>query len=106
MGHEHHAYAVGARAGEFETRVFGYRGEQGMRQLEEQSRAITRFRVAAAGPAMDKILQNLDALKHHGMGLFPVDIGYKAKSTRVVLVERDIHSLGRYAAHVRLSDSL
>jgi hypothetical protein len=43
---------------------------------------------------MDEMLENLDALKHDRMGLFPIDIGYKAKSARVVLVEWDVHSLG------------
>jgi hypothetical protein len=94
VGHEYHPHAVGACAREFKTQFFGYRAKQGVRQLEKEPRAIACIRITTASATMDEMLENLDALKHDGMGLFPIDIGYKAKSARVVLVKGFVHSLG------------
>jgi hypothetical protein len=66
-----------------------------VRNLNQNARAITCFRIAPARPAVHEILQDLQPFQHNVVRGFPADIDYKANSAGISLVGRIVETLGR-----------
>ena len=85
-------------AGSENPRLRAFALEKGVRNLDQDARAVAGLRIAAAGAAMRQIDQNLDALQDDIVRLPALDIGDKADAAGVVLVLRAVKSLSRRQA--------
>ena len=61
-----------------------------MRNLNQQSGAITRLRIAAAGSPMSEVNENLDALQDYVVALLAAYIRNKTKTAGISLIRRII----------------
>jgi hypothetical protein len=64
-----------------------------MWDLNQQSGAVTGFRIAATRAAVRQVDQNLDALLDDLMALLTSDAGDKADATSIVLMRRIVETL-------------
>ena len=88
-----HADAIfaGRRQGEAELGAFAHK--ERVRDLNEHAGAIAGFRIAAAGAAMCKVDQNLDAFDDNVVGLVALDAGHKTDPTGIVFQARMVKAL-------------
>jgi hypothetical protein len=64
-----------------------------MRDLDQDSGAVARVGLTAAGAAVLQVLQNLERLGDNPMRLAALDVHHEADATGVVLVGRVIEPL-------------
>ena len=86
------------------------RCEKGVRNLDQNARAVAGLRIAAAGAAVRQVDQDLDALEDDVVRFAPFDVGDEADAAGVVLMLRIVEALRRRQAliwivvlHVRKS---
>jgi hypothetical protein len=65
-----------------------------MRNLNQNARAVSRFRIAPASPAMREIDENLNALDDDVVRLLTLDARHETDSAGVVLELGVVKSLG------------
>src|SRR5262249_30721613 len=63
---------VRGREGDAERRALA--SEEGVRHLDQDARAVPRIDLAAAGPAVQEVLQHLQSLADDGVGLSPLHV--------------------------------
>jgi hypothetical protein len=67
--------------------------EEPVRHLDEDAGSVAGVRLAAAGPAMQEVLQHREGLAHDRVGLAALDVHHEADPARVVLVRRIVQAL-------------
>ena len=85
-GQETHPYAVLAGRRERDAVQRRFLGEELVRELNQNTRAVPGFRVAAAGSAMLQIQQNLQTPLDDMVGAFAADVDNKAQTTGIVFM--------------------
>lgn len=60
--------------------------EESIRDLSENSGAITSKRVATAGASVFQIQQNVDALPYNRVRGFALQVGYETNATGIVFI--------------------
>jgi hypothetical protein len=88
-----HANGILAGCRQAESQGLAFAREKLMWDLNQQSGAITGFRIASAGAAVCEVDQNLDALLDDLMALLTSDAGDKADATSIVLMRRIVKTL-------------
>ena len=90
---ESHAHAVfsGGRQGEAQPGALAL--EEFVGHLDQDAGPVAGFRVAAAGPAVGEIDQDLNALDDNVVGLMALDVGDEPDTTGVVLEARIVETL-------------
>ena len=74
--------------GQRETQAGRFALKKSVRNLNQDSRAVARLRIAAACAAMRQIDQDLDALQDDIVRLAALDAGHKTDAASVVLMLR------------------
>ena len=69
--------------------------EEGVRHLDENARAVAGVHLAAAGPAVQEVLQDREGLADDRVGLAALDVHHEADPAGVVLVGRVVQALRR-----------
>ncbi len=69
--------------------------EEGVRHLDEDAGAVAGVDLAAAGPAVEQVLQHGEGLAHDGVRLPPLHVHDEAHAARVVLVPWIVQALRR-----------
>lgn len=85
-GQKHHAHAVFAWRRQRKPEPAALARKELVRDLNQNARAVARLRIAAAGPAVAKIDQNLQTLQNDVVRLLALNVDDKADATGVVLV--------------------
>jgi hypothetical protein len=85
---EAHRNAILALFREREAARWDFARKKIVRDLNQNTRAVTCFGVTATGAAMGKVYEDLQALQHDIVRGFALDVYDKAKSTRVMLIAR------------------
>src|SRR4029078_13575081 len=83
------------RPGHLEAELLALTGKEPVRNLNQHTRPIACFRIAAAGTAVRQVDQDLNALPHDGVTLFPTDAGHKTDTAGITLGRRVIETLRR-----------
>ena len=99
---EAHADAVAPGLGQLEVDVGA---EEGVRQLEQQPRAVAGAHVGALGPAVLEVVERLQGLVDHVVARDVVQPGDHRDAAGVVLVPRVVQAVGlwRHAiSHLRV----
>ena len=94
-GQEDEAGPVVTGGGQGEAEPAALAREEGVRHLDEDARAVPGVDLAAAGAAVEEILEHLESLVHDGVGLSALHVHDEADTARVVLVGGIIEALGR-----------
>ena len=94
-GEKNHTYAVRAGLRQCETERGAFAREKFVRDLDQHTRAVAGFRIAAARAPVRQIDQNLNALENDVVRFLAFDIGYKADAASIALVRRIVKSLRR-----------
>ena len=89
-----HADAVGARLGEFKTEGGTLTREKLMRNLEENSGAVSGLGIASASAAMRQVEQHLNSLADDVVTFAAADVGHKAYPAGFMLLRGMIQALG------------
>ena len=92
-GQERHAHAIFARGRERESQPGALAREKGVRDLNQHAGAIPGFRIAAAGPAVRQVDEDLDTLEDDVVRLLTVDAGDKAYAAGLVFMARIVKTL-------------
>ena len=74
---ENHAHAVFARRRQREAEARAFAREKLVRNLDQDARAVARFRIAAAGAAVRQVDENLNALLDDVVGFWPLMLATK-----------------------------
>ena len=85
-GKKDHPHPVLAGCGQGEANACAFAGKERVRNLNQDSRAVTRLRIAATGAAMGEIDQHLDALQHDVVRFLAVDAGNEPDAAGVMLM--------------------
>ncbi|SPP65863.1 hypothetical protein NITLEN_40336 [Nitrospira lenta] len=93
---EHHAHAILARIRQDHADITSRAFQKFMRNLKQNTRAVTGARVATLRAAVGQILKNLQALLDNRVGFLALNIDHKTHSARVFLVFRVIEALLRW----------
>jgi hypothetical protein len=93
-GQEGHTDTVLAFRGESEAEGGALAGEELVGDLDEDAGAIAGFGVAAAGSAMGKIDEDLDAFSDDVVGFVAFNAGDEADAASIVLVAGVVKALG------------
>ena len=91
--HEHVADGVMAGLGQLDPERSRDLLQECVRDLHQDTGAVTGQRVGARRPAMGEVLQDLDAMLDDLVARPPLEVGYEADATGVVLALRIIESL-------------
>ena len=91
---ENHADAVLAARGQREAEARALPHEELVRDLDQHTRAVAGFRIAATGAAMRQVDQNLDALCDDVVRPVPGDVHDESDAARIVFVRGVIQTLG------------
>src|SRR5207249_5875890 len=92
-GEEDEARAVVAGRGEGDAEPPTLPREEGVRHLEEDPRPVAGVGFAAAGPAVQEVLQDGERLAHDGVRRPTLDVDDEANATAVVLVPGIVEAL-------------
>ena len=90
---KHHAHAVFARRRQRETQLGAFAREELVRDLNQDSSAVARFRIAAAGAAMSQVDQDLQSLDDDVVRLHALNIDHETDATGIVFVSRIVETL-------------
>ncbi len=85
-GKKHHSDSVFAGRRQCKAKLRTFALEKGVRNLDQNARAVARLRIATACAAMRQINQDLDALQDDVVRFLPLDIGDKAHAAGVMLI--------------------
>ncbi len=69
--------------------------EEGVRDLEQQARAVARIRVRALGAAMFEVLERVERLLDDGVGRLAPELGDERDAAGVVLICGVVEASGR-----------
>ena len=83
---KHHAHAVLAKRGQSHADLGHIFTEQGIGNLNQDTRAIAHQSVSADRTAVVEVFQYLECLPHDRMALLAFDVCHKTNTTGVVLV--------------------
>jgi hypothetical protein len=83
---EHEPCAVMLRGRQADAKRGALAGEEGVRHLDEDAGAVSRVDLAAAGPTVQQVLQDLERLADDGVGLPALDVHDEADAAGVVLM--------------------
>ena len=67
--------------------------EEGVRHLNEDARAVARIDLAAAGAAVEEVLEHLEGLGDDGVRSAALDVHHEADAAGIVLVVRAVEPL-------------
>ncbi len=81
-----HGHAVVARRRQGEAQPGRLGGEEGVRQLGQNARAVAGVRLRAARAAMAQVLQHRQRVGDDGRRPVALDVGHEAGATGIVLV--------------------
>ena len=99
-GQEHHAHAIFARGWQRESQFGAFPRKEFVRDLNQNSSAIARFRIASTGAAMSQVDEDLQSLFDDVMRLLALNIDHKPDATGIVLVSRVVETvLNRESDH-------
>ena len=90
-----HADRIFARRREGEAEGFALTRKKLVGDLDQQSGAVARLRITAAGPAVRQVDQNLNSLLDNLVTLLATNAGDKPDATRVVFMRRIVKTLWR-----------
>ena len=90
---EHEPGAVVAGGGEGDAEAAALAGEERVGHLDHDARAVARVRLAAAGAAVEQVLQHGERLAHDGVRLSALDVDDEADAAGVVLVSGIVEAL-------------
>ena len=90
---EHHPDAVRPASGSAKSQRRAFPREKLVRDLDQNARAVARFRIAAARAAMRQVDQNLNALLDDLVRFLAVQVHDKAHAAGVVLVAGIVQTL-------------
>jgi hypothetical protein len=90
---EDHAHPVLARGRKSEAEPGAFPREKPVRDLDENSGPIARFRIAAASSAVRKVHEDFNALIDDVVGFSTLDVGYEADTACIVLIAGVIKAL-------------
>ena len=94
-----HRDGIIARLRQVVARLFRPIGEQIMRQLDQDTRAVAQQRVRPHRSAVIEVFQNLQRLGNDRVAFNPLDMGNKAHTAAVMLVALIVETLGRWKTH-------
>jgi hypothetical protein len=92
---ESHSYRVFARSGQLKSKSRALAREKLMRNLNQDSGAVTGFRIAPTRSTVGEIDENLDSLLDDLMALLTANAGDKTHAASVVFVRWVVKTLGR-----------
>ena len=90
---EHHGHAIAAQLAQLHPQPVALQRKKRVRDLDQNSRAIARFRIAAGRAAMGEIDQDLQALANNVVTLLAADARDQTHATGIVLIPRVIEPL-------------
>ena len=90
---EGHADPVLARGRQGEAELGAFAGEEFVRNLDQDARAIAGFRIAAAGAAMRQVDENLQTLDDNVVRFLTLDVGHEADPAGIVFVPGIVKAL-------------
>ena len=100
-GQEDQAGPVVTRCGQREAEPAALALEELVRHLDEDAGSVARVHLAAAGAAVQEVLQHGEGLAHDRVGLSALDVHHEADPAGVVLVRRIVQALRRGEPRVR-----
>jgi hypothetical protein len=92
-GQEYHADSVFARRRQREAKLRAFAGKKFVRDLNENSGAVARFRIASACATVREVDEDLQSLFDDVVRLHALNVNYKTDATRIVFVSRIIETL-------------
>lgn len=103
LRHVNHGHSVASGRGKHEAVLLRRLGEELVRELNQDARAVARVRLAATRAAMVEVDENLDALLDDLVGLLALHVHDEADAAGIVLELRVVKSLlGRQSLPPRL----
>ena len=90
---KHHAHAVFARRRQREAQLGALARKELVRNLNQDSGAVARFRIASARAAMSQVDEDLQSLDDDVMRLLALNIDHEADATGIVLVSWIVETL-------------
>ncbi len=90
---EHHAHAVFAYGRQSEAQLGALPREELVRDLNQDSRAIARLRIASASAAMSQVDEDLQSLDDDVMRLLALNIDDETDATSIVFVSWIVETL-------------
>ena len=90
---KHHAHTVLAKRGQGHSDLGHVFTEQGVWNLNQDTRAIAHQSVSAHRTTVVEVFQDLESLPHDRMALLALDVCHKTNTTGVVLVRRVVQTL-------------
>ena len=88
-----HGHAISARLGQRYPQFAALLHKKLMRNLDQNSRAIARFRVTSRGAAMGEVDEYLQPFADDLVASFALDAGHKTHAAGIVLITRVIKPL-------------
>ena len=79
--------------GKRETQLGAFAREELVRDLNQDSGAVARFRIAAAGAAMRQVDEDLQSLDDDVVRLLALDVDHETDATSIVFVSRVVETL-------------
>ena len=95
LGQEHETGAVGTRGRELEAQRRRFPAEEAIRHLNQDAGTVAGVRLAAAGPAMLQVDQDLEGLADDRVGAEASRVDNEPDAAGVVLVPGVVEALGR-----------
>ena len=92
-GKKAHRHAVSAGLRQLHPQLAALARKKHMRNLDQDSRAIARLRIAARRAAVRQVQQHLEALANDLVALLSADAGHQAHAAGIVLMLRMVESL-------------
>jgi len=83
------------RRGQREAESAALALEELVRHLDEDAGSVARVHLAAAGAAVQEVLEHGEGLAHDRVRLSPLDVHHEADPAGVVLVRRIVQALRR-----------
>jgi len=90
---EDHANAIFARRWQVESQAGALAREELVGDLDQDAGAVARLGIAAAGPAVGQVDQDMDALDDNVVRLLALDAGDKADAASITLMTRIVEPL-------------
>ena len=92
-GKEDEPGSVALGGGESDPERGALAREEGVRDLDEDARAVTRVDFTATGAAVEEVLEHLEGLGHDGVRPSPLHVHHEADAAGIVLVARVVEPL-------------
>ena len=102
LRHEAHGHTIFARLRKLFALILRPLAQQRVRNLQENSGAITQQRVGSNCTAVINILQNLQRLRNDFVRSFTLNMRDKTDTAGVMFVFRVIQALGRWKSHSKI----